>query len=88
VHHLHKRTHLSKGDVAIVNCSHQCNVMLMTDLNYSSYQSGRRFEFYGGHYSRLPARIAAPSTGYWNVVLDLGGGSARITHSITFLKKP
>lgn len=85
--HLHKREHLEEGDIVVVNCSHRCNVMVMDDSNYRSYQTGSRFTHYGGHFKRLPARIPVPSTGYWNVVLDLGGGSAAIRHSITFVKK-
>lgn len=79
---LHKREHLNEGDVVEVYCSHQCNVRLTTDSNFSSFKNGRRYTFYGGFYERLPVRIAAPHTGYWNITIDLGGGSANISHSI------
>jgi len=42
----------------------------------------RAHHYYGGHSDRLPARITVAQDGYWNVTLDLGGGSA----SIRFLK--
>jgi len=84
--HLHKREYLEKGDIVEVDCSHQCNVLVLDDTNYRAYKTGRRFRHYGGFYKQLPARIGVPSTGYWNVVLDLGGGTARIRHSIRFLK--
>lgn len=80
---LHSREYLNDGEVVIVNCSHQCNIMLMDDLNFQNYRSGRNFKYHGGFYRMLPARIAAPTTGFWNVVLDLGGGSANIKYSIT-----
>jgi Domain of unknown function (DUF1883) len=83
---LHSREYLDQGDVVVVNCSHQCNIMLMDDGNFQSYKSGRRFTHYGGFYKMLPARIAAPSTGNWNIVLDLGGGRANISHSIQILR--
>ena len=79
---IHAREHMNAGDVAVVNCSHQCNVRLMDDINFSRYKSGGQHEYYGGFFERLPARIAAPKSGYWNIVLDLGGGSATIRHSI------
>jgi hypothetical protein len=60
--------------------------MLMDDLNFSSYKRSQGFTHYGGHYKMFPARIPAPSSGYWNIVLDLGGGSANIKYSINVLK--
>jgi hypothetical protein len=59
----------------------------MDDSNFANYKSGRGFKHYGGFFKMFPARLAAPSTGYWNIVLDLGGGSATIRHSIRILKR-
>lgn len=83
---IHSREHLNEGDVVVVNCDYQCNVMLTTDSNFQRYRSGQRFEYFGGNYTRLPARIAAPSTGYWNITIDLGGGSANIRYSINIVR--
>lgn len=83
---IHAKEHLNQGDTVVVNCSHQCNVMLMTDTNYHSYRRGQRFQYYGGFFRMLPARITAPATGYWNIVLDLGGGSANIKYSINVIR--
>ena len=83
---LHKREYLEAGDIVVVDCSHQCNVMLTDDTNFAAYKAGRSFKYHGGHYKCLPARIAAPSTGYWNITLDLAGGGATIKHSITIVK--
>jgi len=82
---LHKREHLNSGSIVEVDCSHQCNIILMDDNNFSKYKSGQEFRHFGGHFKKFPARIQVPSTGYWNVVLDLGGGSANIRHSIRFI---
>jgi hypothetical protein len=83
---LHKREYLDAGDVVVVDCSHQCNVMVTNDTNFQNYKSGRQFRYHGGFYKRLPARIKVPSTGYWNITLDLGSGSANIRPSIRILK--
>ena len=83
---LHSREHLNKGDIAVVDCSHQCNIMLMNDSNFRKYKSGQQFTHHGGHFKKLPARIAVPETGYWNIILDLGGGRATIKHSISFVR--
>lgn len=80
--HLHKRLFLKHGDVVEVDCDTQANVLLMDDSDYSSYTSGRSYRYYGGFFTHFPARLAPPTSGYWNVVLDLGGGSAKIRHSM------
>ncbi|GAB7529410.1 DUF1883 domain-containing protein [Pseudomonas sp. 3A(2025)] len=84
---IHSREHLNKGDVVEVACSHQCNVRLTNDTHFSNFKNGRQHTYYGGFFERLPARIQAPSTGYWNITIDLGGGSANITHSITIHRR-
>jgi hypothetical protein len=60
--------------------------MLTTDDNFRKYRSGQQFRYHGGFYKYLPARIAVPETGWWNISLDLGGGSATVRHSISVMK--
>lgn len=36
---LHKRMHLNTGDIVIVECSHQANILLTTDSNFNSYKN-------------------------------------------------
>ncbi|HDR0999173.1 protein of unknown function [Pasteurella multocida] len=83
---IHAKEHLNSGDIVSVNCSHQCNVMLMTDLNFQHYRRGERFQYYGGFFTHFPARISTPSTGYWNIIIDLGGGRANIQYSINIIR--
>lgn len=83
---VHYREHLSAGDIAVVNCSHQCNVRLLDDKNFLLFKSRRRYEYHGGFYERLPARITVPRSAYWNVVIDLGGGAASIRHSLQVMR--
>lgn len=85
---LHKREHLHQGTVVVVDCSHQCNVLLTDDNNFTSYKNRRRFTHVGGggFFKQLPARLTVPSDGYWNVTIDLAGGAANITHSISFVE--
>lgn len=84
---IHAREYLNGGDVVIVDCSHQCNIRLMDDSNFSSFKSGRRHSYYGGAYKMFPARIQVPHDGNWNVTIDFGGGSANISYSIKYLKR-
>lgn len=83
---LHKREHLNEGDVVVVQCSHQCNVRITTDTQFSNFKNNRQHQYFGGFFKMLPARIAAPHTGYWNITIDLGGGSANIQHSISIIR--
>lgn len=83
---IHSQEYLHKGDVVIVNCDHQCNVRLMDDSNFSRFRHGQAHHYYGGFYRQLPARISVPSTGYWNVTIDLGGGQASIRYDIKIIK--
>jgi hypothetical protein len=82
---IHSREYLNEGAVVIVDCSYQCNVMLTDDNNFQHYRRGGQFEYYGGFFQRLPARIAVPRTGYWNITLDVGGGRANLKYSINVM---
>jgi hypothetical protein len=67
---MHEREYLKRGDIVVVDCSHRCNVRLMTDSDFQSFRGGKSHRYYGGHYDRLPARIVVPDDGWWNVTLD------------------
>ncbi|MDE9484372.1 DUF1883 domain-containing protein, partial [Xenorhabdus bovienii] len=84
--YIHSRKYLQSGDIVSVQCSHQINVLIMDDNHYSNYRNGRRYTYYGGFYKQFPANIAAPHSGYWNVVLALPPGHrANIRHSISVI---
>lgn len=55
------------------------NVELLDSSNLSAFKSGRSHRYYGGHYTRSPARIPIPHSGHWYVAVHLGGygGSVR-----------
>ncbi|MCA1378882.1 MULTISPECIES: DUF1883 domain-containing protein [unclassified Bradyrhizobium] len=84
--YIHAREYLSSGDVVVVECSHQCNVIVMDDSNYSLYRTGRQYRYYGGHFTHFPARVSVPGDGHWNTVIDLGGGRANIRYNIGYIK--
>jgi hypothetical protein len=72
--------HLRQGQVVEVTLSgNAANVRLMDSSNFSSYKSGRRHRYYGGHATRSPVRIPVPNAGNWYVAVDFGGlaGNAR-----------
>lgn len=78
---------LSAGDVVVLQCDTQCNFRLTDDLNFAAFDRGDAHTYYGGFFKRFPARIVVPSSGYWNVTIDLGGGSAKIRYSLSYIKR-
>lgn len=83
---VHSREHLSAGDVVVVECSHQCNVRVMSDADFQNFKNGRGHRYLGGFYQRLPVQIAVPSSGNWNVTIDLGGSPSAFRYDIGYLK--
>jgi hypothetical protein len=84
---IHSREYLEEGDLVVVNCDTQCNVMLLTDLDFESYRRRDSYHYHGGHFKMFPARIGVPSSGNWNIVLDLGGGQANIRYDFSYIKR-
>ena len=79
---IHRRKLLEQGDVVVVNCSHQCNVLLTTDENFARYRLRQPFSYRGGHFKQFPVRITVPHTDEWNITIDLAGARANIKYSI------
>ncbi len=85
--HLHSREYLDSNDVVEVESDTQCNVMLMTDTDYSNFKSRRDFQYIGGFFKSFPARLVPNHSGNWNIVLSLPPGHrATIRHSIDILR--
>jgi hypothetical protein len=73
-------------DEVQVDLDAQANVLLLDDPNFSLYQQGRSFTYYGGWTTRSPVRLSPPQQGRWNVVIDLGGRAGRVKASIRLLR--
>lgn len=68
---IHQREHLNEGDIVVIECSQTCNIRLMSDANIRSFKNGGRHTYHGGAFDKFPAKITAPSTGFWNITLDV-----------------
>ena len=70
---------LDGDEVVEVELSSAANVRLMDSSNFGDYRRGARHNYYGGHATRSPYRVAVPRGGHWHVTVDLGGygGSVR-----------
>jgi hypothetical protein len=78
----YSRLHLNRGQSVVVPLNHQANVILVDDHNFGLYKSRKDFKHFGGHATHSPYSIPVPSTGYWTVVIDLGGFSGQVEFSI------
>ena len=84
--HLHQEFTIDTDDMVEVTSDTQANVMLLSDADYSNYKAGRSYRYHGGFFTHFPARLSPTHFGRWHVVLDLGGGSATVRHSIRLIK--
>jgi hypothetical protein len=77
---------LSGGEIVEVTLKgNAANVKLMNSSNFSSYKSGRRHNYYGGHVTHSPYKVTVPSSGHWYVTIDLGGYSGKVSSSVRVL---
>lgn len=79
---LHYEVNLDSNNIVEVTLDKQANVRLMDDVNFSLYKSGQRHHYYGGSAKQSPVRLKPPSSGHWNVVIDLGGYSGTVRASV------
>ena len=82
---VHQRRYLNKGEIVQLDCTEQCNFMLLNDANYAAYRNVRRFHYLGGTFKRFPARITVPESGDWNIIIDLAGATAEVQYNITIV---
>jgi hypothetical protein len=76
---LHSRFHLTPHERVRITLDSRANVRLMDDSNFSRFKQGGQHHYYGGHAKESPVVLGPPHSGFWNVVVDLGGypGSVR-----------
>lgn len=56
-----------------VELQHAADVFLVDNLNFQHYKNGRRFKYYGGHYTRSPVSISVEGAGRWYLIVRGGG---------------
>ena len=80
---IHSQEYFNGGDIVRLDCDTQCNFMITTDSDFSSYCHRGAFRYYGGYFEYFPAHITVPHSGYWNITVDLGPGSASIRYNLS-----
>lgn len=74
--------------VAIVSLNGQANVMLVDDLNFAAYKSGRSFNYFGGWQRHSPIRLSPPHYAHWHVVVDMGGSGGTVRAGVRIVRAP
>jgi len=78
--------HRSGGEIVEVTLSgNAANVFLVDSSNYAAYKAGRQYRYFGGHATRSPVRLPVPSAGQWYLVIDMGGHTGSVRHSMRIL---
>lgn len=71
---LHYQVVTQPGDaIRVTLTGNAANVLVLDDINFGNFKTGRQYTYYGGYYTRSPVIIRPPGPGRWNVVVNLGG---------------
>lgn len=76
------------GIVAVTLQGDSLNVRLLDSTNLSMYKRERIHQYYGGHVTRSPYRVAIPWSGHWHLVIDRGGLKGRVRASVLIEPAP
>ncbi len=85
MNYLHYELDLGRAEVVEVTLDKQANVRLLDDQNYSNYRRGEHHTYYGGLVKKSPARLTAPRSGRWHLVIDLGGYAGTVSAAVRTL---
>lgn len=50
-----------------------CRCFLVDSVNYKKMNSGQKFKYFGGHYTKTPVNITVKGTGRWYLIVRGGG---------------
>lgn len=76
-----------KGNIVKVHLEGtECNVILLDNNNFRRYKNGDSCNYYGGHATSSIYNLSIPSSGFWNLVIDLGGYVGEVRSSVEVIK--
>ena len=86
MNYLHYEFQLTTNDVVEITLDKQANVRLLDNSNFSNYKNGRQHRYIGGLVKESPVRLSPSSSGYWHLVIDLGGYAGHVNASVRVIK--
>lgn len=87
MNYLHYEFEVRPDEVIQIKLDKQANVLLLDTENYRKYTKGQEFRYYGGLAKKSPLKMKAPYSGYWHVVIDLGGRKGTVRASVRTFKR-
>ncbi|WP_342615056.1 DUF1883 domain-containing protein [Peribacillus frigoritolerans] len=64
----------TSGSLSVeVDLKHAADVFLVDSNNYRKMNSGQRYTYFGGHYTRTPVNISVNGAGRWYLIVRGGG---------------
>lgn len=84
--HYYNLGYVKGGEIVQVNLHGTvANVRLMDGINFNNFKKEKKHVFFGGYGLKSPVRLQIPETGYWYLVVDLGGRSGILKSTVTVL---
>lgn len=74
--------------VQVTLSGNAANVFLVDSSNYSNYQAGRDYRYFGGMATKSPVTLVVPSSGRWYVIVDMRGLQGNVRAGFQILPKP
>ena len=72
----------STGRLSVkVELKHSSDVFLLDRLNYQKYNSGQKYEYFGGNYTQSPVNITVQGSGRWYLIVDNGGSGEQYSYN-------
>jgi hypothetical protein len=66
---------LTAGSIVEVTLSGvESDVFLVDPSSFRAMESGRQYQYHGGHFKNSPVRLSVPHTGEWIAVVVPGAG--------------
>jgi hypothetical protein len=64
----------SLGTLSVeVDLKYAADVFLVDSTNFRNYENGRKFTYFGGHYTKTPVVITVSGSGRWYLIVQGGG---------------
>ena len=82
---LHYELKLVTYNKVRIDLNKQANALLLDNSNFQNYRNGMKYRYYGGHATKTPVILSAPTSGEWHLVIDSGGYTGTIKASVSLI---
>ncbi|MCL7695506.1 DUF1883 domain-containing protein [Klebsiella pneumoniae] len=83
----HLSVYLYQGDTVEISFRFKTDIYLMNNREFMALQSGMRPAGKSGQFTHSPARLIAPASGNWHIVMFGGGDPADARQMVKVIPK-